>query len=68
MRMHPNETLLIIHQEQAERRRRSAEHKLAVREAGNCDDTLPSDVVARALGRPALSHPHRPWLVLDVEG
>jgi hypothetical protein len=68
MRMHPNETLLIIHQEQADRRRQSAEHRLAAREAGDRRDSTPSDVVARAFGRPALSHPHRPWAALDAEG
>jgi hypothetical protein len=67
MRMHPNETLLIIHQEQAERRRAAAERALAVRQHDTHRDTPPSDVLARAFGRPALSHPLRPWSAVEVE-
>jgi hypothetical protein len=68
MRMHPNEALLIIRQEQAERRRHSAESELRTRGNGDRPEPPPSDVVARAFGRPRLSHPLRTWVTLDADG
>ena len=67
MRMHPHETLLIIRQEQAERRRQSAERELGVRDDRENPEPPPSDVVARVFGRPALSHPLRTWVTLDAD-
>jgi hypothetical protein len=68
MRMHPNETLLIIHQEQAERRRQSAESALRIGGERRRREAPPADVISRAFGRPALSHPLRPWVSADAEG
>jgi hypothetical protein len=66
MRMHPLETLLLIHQEQAERRKRAGEQRLFARDERQ-PEAPPSDVVARLFGRPARSHPLRPWVTLDAE-